>query len=63
MTRSQRRWHTYLWFALGPLLVVGLLMALSARPPVPIQSETPSTADRVGSAAPAVKSPAAEGRP
>lgn len=63
MTRSLRRWHAYLWLALGPLFLLGLLLALAARPPVPVQSETSSSADRFNSAAPAVKSPAAEVRP
>lgn len=40
MTRSQRRWHSHLWLALGPLILLGLLTALAVRPPAPIQSAT-----------------------
>ncbi len=40
MTRSQRRRHAQLWLALGPLILLGLLVALAARPPAPLQEET-----------------------
>jgi hypothetical protein len=32
MTRSQRRWHVWLWLALAPLLAAGLVLALALRP-------------------------------
>lgn len=63
MTRSQRRWHAYLWLALGPLIAIGLMMALSGRPPAPIQSQIRSTAERVDNAPSAAKSSAAGDKP
>lgn len=39
MTRSQRRWHVYVWIVLGPLIALGLVAALSARVPPAIQPE------------------------
>ena len=63
MTRSQRRWHAWLWLALGPLTIVGLLTALSARSPIAIQSQVPSIAPLANSAGPALKSPTEEQRP
>jgi hypothetical protein len=32
MTRNHRRWHAWLWLLLGPLLVVGFVLAILARP-------------------------------
>jgi hypothetical protein len=63
MTRSQRRWHIWLWLALGPLTFVGLLMALSARPPIATRSLVPSIAPPANGVEPAVKPPTGEGRP
>lgn len=37
MTRSQRRWHVRLWYALGPLILAGLIVAVRARPMAPVQ--------------------------
>lgn len=45
MTRPLRRWHLIAWLALGPMMLLGLLAALAARPPAPAQAE-------VGAAAP-----------
>lgn len=63
MTRSQRRWHTWLWLALGPLIVIGLLTALSARPPIATQSQVSSIAPPANGVEPAVKPPIVERRP
>jgi hypothetical protein len=63
MTRSQRRWHSYLWLTLGPLLVLGLLVALSARAAVPIQSKAHATAGQIDRAAPSAQLPVNEGTP
>lgn len=54
MTRSQRRWHACLWLALGPLILLGILAALAARYPVPIQAEIHSSGR--GSIGPALQS-------
>lgn len=37
MTGPQRKAHLVLWLILGPLVLVGLLLALAWRPPVPVQ--------------------------
>jgi len=63
MTRSQRRWHSWLWLVLGPLTVVGLLLALSARPPVATRSQASSAVTPTNGGEPAVNPPAVEGRP
>lgn len=63
MTRSQRRWHIWLWLALGPLIVVGLLTALSARPPIATQSQVPSITPPANGVEPAVEPPIVEGSP
>lgn len=39
MTRSLRRWHIRFWLILGPLIAIGLLVALIDRPPAPAQTE------------------------
>ncbi|TWT42163.1 hypothetical protein RAS1_32930 [Phycisphaerae bacterium RAS1] len=38
MTRGLRRRHVLAWLLLGPLLLAGLLAALLARPPRPVQT-------------------------
>lgn len=63
MTRSQRRWHSCLWLALGPLILLGMLVALAARPPAPIQADTRASAGRGSSIGPALKSPTEERSP
>ncbi len=63
MTRPLRRWHAYLWLALAPLIVIGLLSALSARPPVPIQSKNHSAAERGSAGVASAPSPVAEAGP
>jgi hypothetical protein len=63
MTRSQRRWHAYIWLTLEPLIVIGLLTALPARPPMPIPSEKHATAERIGAGVAAAQSLVGEGRP
>ena len=45
MTRSQRRWHLWLWVVLGPMSLAVLLAAVFARRPIPIQ---PVPADSEG---------------
>lgn len=37
MTRSLRGWHIRFWLTVGPLIAIGLLMALANRPPVLMQ--------------------------
>ena len=37
MTGPQRKAHFMLWLVLGPLALVGLVLALVWRPPVPVQ--------------------------
>jgi hypothetical protein len=31
MTRSQRRWHLWIWLVLGPLVVDGLVLSVLLR--------------------------------
>lgn len=61
MTRSQRRWHVVVWLMLGPLIVVGLLAALVARPNIPIERRASGLSMSRGSAT-CTAAPAAEGR-
>jgi hypothetical protein len=37
MIASRRRWHYQAWLALVPLLLTGLIIALSLREPRPVQ--------------------------
>lgn len=37
MTPAQRKAHVLLWLMLGPLALVGLLLAVLWRPPEPVQ--------------------------
>ena len=37
MTTGQRKAHVLLWLVLGPLAIIGLVLALQWRPPVPMQ--------------------------
>lgn len=37
MTRAQRKVHVLLWLVLGPLAVVGLVLAVMWRPMEPVQ--------------------------
>lgn len=46
VTRTERRWHLLAWRALGPLILIGLLAALRARPPLPISGPVARPADR-----------------
>ncbi len=62
MTRSQRRWHVRIWLALGPLIALGLLAALTQRPPNPIEQGGPVAVAGRGSSA-AKPSTGAEGGP
>jgi hypothetical protein len=32
MTRNHRRWHAWGWFILGPLITLGFVVGLLARP-------------------------------
>lgn len=42
MTGPQRKAHLLLWLILGPIALIGLVLALAWRPPVPVQeSELP----------------------
>jgi hypothetical protein len=34
MTRSHRRWHLWLWLALWPLVLTGLILSVAFRPEV-----------------------------
>lgn len=63
MTRSQRGWHAHLWLALGPLILLGILVALAARPPAPIQAETHASAGGGSSIGTPLKSPTEERSP
>jgi hypothetical protein len=60
MTRSQRRWHFRIWLILAPLIAIGLLSALLARPPIPIV-RNPDAADRLAATSEPVR--AVEGVP
>jgi hypothetical protein len=31
MTRSQRRWHLWIWLVLAPAVIVGVVIAIRAR--------------------------------
>jgi hypothetical protein len=37
MIRSQRRRHLWIWLILGPLILLGFALGLSARRPAPVQ--------------------------
>ncbi|XAL99556.1 hypothetical protein OT109_18500 [Phycisphaeraceae bacterium D3-23] len=37
MTPTQRKAHLLLWLVIGPIALVGLLLAVMWRPPVPVQ--------------------------
>lgn len=63
MTRSQRRWHLYLWLTLAPLILLGFLSALLMRPVVPIQSDKQWPADRTSGAAPGADGETVKGQP
>lgn len=48
MTRNHRRWHARVWLILGPLLALGYVVGLLARPtpvvepgPIPSRKATP----------------------
>jgi hypothetical protein len=32
MTRNHRRWHFWMWLVVGPLAVLGVVVALLTRP-------------------------------
>lgn len=36
MTRNHRRWHAWVWLVLGPLIAVGFVVGLLARPTPPV---------------------------
>ncbi len=38
VTGSQRRLHLALWLVLGPAVLVGLVLAMTLRPGVPVQA-------------------------
>lgn len=42
MTRAERARHAGTWSVLGPLILIGLVAALLARPPHPIQEAAPT---------------------
>jgi len=47
MTRNHRRWHAWAWLVLGPLLAVGFVMGLLARPaPLAAPQDTPKAANK-----------------
>lgn len=37
MTSGQRKAHVWLWLVLGPLVLIGLVLAVQWRPPQPVQ--------------------------
>lgn len=44
MTRTQRKMHLVLWLVLGPAALTGLVLAVLARPPIPVQpGQAPGT--------------------
>jgi hypothetical protein len=43
MTRNHRRWHARVWLVLGPLLAVGFVVGLLARP-TPVAEPAPLAA-------------------
>lgn len=58
MTPAQRKTHVLLWLLVGPIALVGLVLAVLWRPPVPVQ---PGTAPGAASAAPLADDPAGRG--
>ena len=55
MTHNHRRWHAWAWLVLGPLLAVGFVVGLLARPtavaePAPLPA--PGDAPKAGIQAP-----------
>lgn len=55
MIRSQRRKHLLIWLALGPAILIGLVVGLWVRRPVPIQPVEPG--NPVGPGVDAVETP------
>jgi hypothetical protein len=56
VTRNHRRWHAWAWLVLGPLLALGFVVGLLARPtPVvePIPLATPGGIPKADSKTPA----------
>lgn len=43
MIRPQRRRHLLIWLILGPAILIGLVIGLSVRRPIPVQSPVPDT--------------------
>lgn len=44
MKRSLRRYHAVIWLILGPVILAGLILSLSVRPPDSIEDTTGPTA-------------------
>ena len=42
MLASHRRRHLILWLILGPLILIGFALGLSARRPFPVQDDNPA---------------------
>ena len=40
MTRNHRRWHAWVWLVLGPVIALGFVVGLLARP-TPVVEPTP----------------------
>ena len=43
MTRNHRRWHAWVWLVLGPVIALGFVVGLLARP-TPVVESTPLAA-------------------
>jgi hypothetical protein len=43
MTRNHRRWHAWVWLLLGPVIALGFVVGLLARP-TPLIEPTPLAA-------------------
>jgi hypothetical protein len=61
VTRNHRRWHAWVWLALGPFLALGFVVGLLARP-TPVGEPTPLAAPG-GAPKEDTKTPAREAAP
>ncbi len=48
MTRTHRRWHAWLWLVIGPLVLLGVILAVKWRPAQPVERYLPPQADERG---------------